>query len=106
MVEASDIGRKAEVEVVNQLKNTGWRIEDWDPEAHGAKDIMAEAGGKKLMVHVQSAISPNNPPDMTGPEIENMKRRAENFRATAFQARVQIDRNLNRVGDIRWKKIY
>lgn len=106
MVEASDIGKKAEVEVVNQLKNTGWRIEDWDPEAHGAKDIIAEGEGKRLMVHVQSAITPNNPPKMTGPEIENMKRRAANRGATAYQARVQIDQNLNRVGDIGWQRIF
>ena len=105
MADAKDIGKKAALEVVDQLKDKGWKIEDWDPKEPHAKDILATSQGKRMLVHIQSALEPNNPPHMTPPEIENMKERAQNMNADAYEARVKIDRNLNKVGDIGWGRI-
>ncbi|MFO8050619.1 MAG: hypothetical protein R6V01_02830 [Thermoplasmatota archaeon] len=100
-----DLTKKAEIEVVNQLRQVGWNVQNWDPEAEGAKDIEAEAAGKKILVQVQTARAPNNPPDISRPEMENLMVRAQRRNAEAYQARVRMDQNANRVGNIGWKKL-
>ncbi len=105
MMEEPKITKMAESEVVNQLKRKGWNIQNWDPQAEGSKDIVASSANKRIYVQVQSSLAPNNPPDLTPPEMETMAARARKDGAECYQARVMLDQDLNRVGDIGWKKI-
>lgn len=105
MVDAKEIGKKAALEVVDHLEDQGWKIQDWDPKEPHAKDIIATSNKGKMMVHVQSSMEPNNPPHMTQPEIENMKERAKNRKAEAYEARVKLDGDLKVVGDIGWNRV-
>ena len=101
-----NITKKGEIEVVNQLKNAGWNVQDWDPSAEGSKDIVASASGKKIMVQVKTAVSPNDPPNLTRPEVETMAARARQLNAEGFQARVKFDPAMNRLGNIFWKRLF
>lgn len=102
----NNITKKGEIEVVNQLKQAGWNVQDWDPSAEGSKDIIASSSGKKIMVQVKTAVTLNDPPNLTGPELETMAARARQRNAEGFQARVKLDPALNRLGNIGWKRLF
>jgi Holliday junction resolvase len=105
MMAEGNITKKGEIEVVNQLRGRGWNVQSWDPSAEGSRDIVATSGGKKIFVQVQTAEAPDNPQNLTKPEMETMAARARRENAECYQARVKLDQDLNRVGDIGWMKI-
>jgi len=93
--------------VVTWLENKGFTIVKWDATSPGSKNIEAKSGSARvhLLVQVRTSIQPEDPASLTSSEEEDIKSRATQIEAEAWEARVQLDSNLQLLGKIRWRKL-
>jgi Holliday junction resolvase-like predicted endonuclease len=90
---------------VSWLEDKGFTILKWDTRSPGSTDIEAESG-KHLLVQVRTAVQPEDPPSLTSEEEDDIKSRAADKEAEAWEARVQLDSNLHLLGKIKWRKLF
>jgi hypothetical protein len=57
------------------------------------------------LVQVKAAISPNNPESLSPEETQNIGSRATRLNAEAWEARVQLNANLQLIGEIQWRQL-
>lgn len=93
MSDASEIGRAGERFIVEGLRNEGFRVE-WDTRLPGSADIDAANSNRHLLIQVKSAVYPNEPADTSQQEETNLKSRAARIGAEAWEARVQLNTDL------------
>jgi Holliday junction resolvase len=101
----SDIGRAGERHVVDWLKAEGYSIIRWNTQTSGSTEIEAKSSSKRLLVQVRTAVSPTDPVQLTPEEEKAITSRAARIGAQAWEARIQVGRNLDLVGNVRWRKI-
>ncbi len=94
--------------VVTWLENKGFTIVKWDATSPGSKNIEAKSGsaGVHLLVQVRTSVQPGDPPSLTSDEEEDIRSRAAKIDAEAWEARVQLDVNLQLLGKMRWRKLF
>ena len=70
-----------------------------------ARGIEADRDGVGYLVQVKTALAPNSPDDLSPNEAYNIKSRARLTNRTALLAKVTINAEGLRVGDIEWSKL-
>ena len=100
-----EIGQAGERIVVQWLRSKGYIIDRWDTQSPGSTDIEAHHSQAHILVQVKSAVYPNDPPHLSSDEERNIKSRATRIGAQAYEARVQLDSNLQLLGQIMWRKL-
>lgn len=100
-----EIGQAGEHIVVQWLRDRGYSIDNWDTRAPGSTDIEAHHSTAKILVQVKSAVHPNEPSTLSSDEERNIKSRATRIGAIAYEARVQLNSNLQLIGEIKWRKL-
>ena len=102
---APDIGRAGERHAVDWLRAEGYSIMKWNTQTSGLIDIEAKSSSKRLLVQVKAALYPNTPAQLSAEEAEAITSRAARLGAQAWEARVQVDSNLDLIGNVQWRKI-
>jgi len=90
---------------VSWLEDKGFAIVKWETRSPGAADIEAKSG-KHLLVQVRTSVHPEDPSSLTDHEEEELITRAAKIEAEAWEARVQLDSNLQLQGKIKWRKLF
>jgi len=90
---------------VSWLESKGFTIAKWETRTPGSADIEAKSG-KHLLVQVRTAVQPEDPPSLTSEDEEGIISRAAKIDAEAWEARVQLDANLQLQGKIKWRKLF
>jgi Holliday junction resolvase-like predicted endonuclease len=101
-----DIGQAGERSVVHWLTSHGFTIQEWNTQAPGSTDIRATAGGKTLLVQVKSAVAPSQPTTLSPQEETNIKARAANLKAEAWEATVLLTASLQLSGEVIWRRLF
>lgn len=102
----AEIGHAGERHFVSSLKANDYTIIQWDTKGEGKTDIVASKNGQLCLFQVKSAIEPNLPAGMSEEEEIAIRRRAVQYSAWAYLIQIQLDFNLNVVGDIRWNRVW
>lgn len=105
MANSQDVGHAGEKAAVEQLKSIGWTVTRWDTSLPGSTDIEAQAGSKRILVQVKSAVPPNEPPILSPQEEANIKSRAARIGAETWEAKVWLDNSLNLIR-IEWRSLH
>jgi len=94
--------------VVTWLEEKGFTVVKWHAESPGPRNIEAKSGSAQvhLLVQVRTSVQPEDPPSLTSSEEEDIKSRATQIGAEAWEARVQLDSNLQLLGKIKWRKLF
>lgn len=94
--------------VVTWLEKKGFTIVKWDATSPGSKNIEAKSGSAQvhLLIQARTSVHPEDPPSLTSREEEDIRSRAAKIDAEAWEARVQLDLNLQLLGEIRWRKLF
>ncbi|HUI30181.1 MAG TPA: hypothetical protein VLX91_08180 [Candidatus Acidoferrales bacterium] len=104
MATSVEIGTAGESAAITELKSQNVIITKWDTKAPGSTDIEATKDGKKILVQVKSAVSPEEPAALSADEERNIKSRATRIGGIAFEAKVSLDKSL-RATNISWRKL-
>jgi hypothetical protein len=71
----------------------------------GSTDIQATSNKVNLLVQVKTAVFPNVPASLSAEEKGSIKSRAARLSYEAWEAKVQLDADLDLVGNIIWQKL-
>jgi hypothetical protein len=104
MVTTVEIGDRGERLVARWLTRHGYST-NIDTRGAGSTDIEAWAFLNPLLVQVKTAVSPNTPCSLTAEEERAIKTRAACLGVQAWEARVQLDEELQQVGVIQWRRL-
>lgn len=89
--------------VVGWLESIRFEIVDWDEDDPEALDIEAEHSEAHVIVGVKTAVEPEQPEDLSANEVRDLLSKASEKKATAWEAKVQLDSNRVLKGEISWK---
>jgi Holliday junction resolvase len=92
--------------VVTWLENKGFTIVKWAAESPGSKNIEAKSGNQLLLIQVKSSVQQEDSSPLTSAEEEDIKSRATEIGAEAWEARVQLASSLQLLGKIKWRKLF
>lgn len=101
---ASEIGKIGVRILVTILRHTCQNVKP-GIRLPGATGIEADGNGVGYLVQVKMAVSPNTPADLSANEAHNITSRARLTNRTALLAKVTINSEGLRVGDIEWTKL-
>jgi len=116
-----EIGQAGERIVATWLRYRGYTHVKVDTRLPGSTDIDAHRvplmnylfpklfenpkNKERMLVQVKSAVYPHDPGSLSSDEERNITSRAAKIGAQAWEARVELNSNLERVGEIRWRKL-
>lgn len=89
------IGVAGESAVIKDLTDHGFKIDFWNPEIPGLNKIEASKQKTKILVYVNVAVLPENPPCISKDDEHHLKSHANTIQAFAYEAKVQLDHLLN-----------
>jgi hypothetical protein len=100
-VEIGDVGERL---VSRWLAEHGYSPKI-DTRGPGSTDIEARGNKTSLLVQVKTTLAPAEPHSMTPDEEKGIKARAARLGCQAWEARVQVNQQMQQVGEIRWRKL-
>jgi hypothetical protein len=88
--------------VAQYLTRTGYKTKI---SPHSSKTYEIEALGElcQILIKVKSAFYPDVPGCLTSDEEQDIRLKAESMCSIPWEAKVQLDRNLQIVGKINWR---
>lgn len=98
------IDNSGEQIVTDYLSNKGFKVHPVET-GHHVKSFEVNGQPSNFLVQVKSAIKPKTPLFASIEEENNLKTEAEKLGYEAWEARVQMDRKLQPVGEIKWRKL-
>ncbi len=104
MTATMQVGNIGERLVAGWLADRGFTVgmDQDDPEHPG---IQARGSLNALLVSVKTAIAPAVPSSLSPEEAQHLKDRAAQLGLEAWEARLQLSRDLQQLGGIQWRKL-
>ena len=104
MIATLEVGEVAEACVVDALRKLGFTIVQPGARSTGAKVIEAWKARQRIVVHVNTTVSPAAPPSLTFEEEQSLRRRATRAGGQAWEARVFLGPDLELV-QVEWRPL-
>jgi hypothetical protein len=72
---------------------------------NGSADIEVRGPRNSMLVQVRSALAPDAPTPISPDEERRIQARAQQMGLEAWEARVQLNSQLQQVGEIQWRRL-
>jgi len=86
--------------VLEYLRNKGFNVETGDEEFEAKRDSL------NFLFQVKYSLNQKNPNFVSPDEEEKLKLKAANKGYEAWEARVNLDKKYQPIGEILWRKIF